>query len=443
MITSKELLASIKPSTTDNIVNIFYNISKVSSKKDKLKILNDNLSQTIKDILYDTYNDNLNFHIKSYNISSAGDYTIEQHYKEFHDLLIELSQNNISGNAARDAVDKCISKFEVPAQMILARILNRNLKIGLSNSAAESITTLTKFPVRLAKEYNPKINIFDGNWMISRKLDGVRCLAFISSHDGCVDVEFKSRQNKTFTTLSNLIPEYVEIFKNIPGDYVIDGEICSVDKNGLESFSGLMSLITRKNYTMPSPKHIIYDFLTLDEFWGKQQSPTFFDRIHKLNSLHINSPHIYVLPQYVLHDKNQLSNLQKQVEQFNWEGLMVAKNVSYEGKRTKNLLKIKSFKDNEYIVTGVIIGDQARNTDDGTIIVTTVAAITIKHKGNVVKVGTGFSQMQRDEWFKDPNKIIGKTVTIRYFEETTDKKTGLKSLRFPTLYYIYENGRQL
>jgi DNA ligase-1 len=57
-------------------------------------------------------------------------------------------------------------------------------------------------------------------------------------------------------------------------------------------------------------------------------------------------------------------------------------------------------------------------------------------------VGSGMDNQQRLEWFKNPNLIIGKEVTIQFFEETVDDKGSL-SLRFPTIKYIYENKRDL
>jgi DNA ligase-1 len=39
-------------------------------------------------------------------------------------------------------------------------------------------------------------------------------------------------------------------------------------------------------------------------------------------------------------------------------------------------------------------------------------------------------------WTKDPSLILGKTITVKYFEETIDKN-GNKSLRFPTLKTIH------
>lgn len=66
----------------------------------------------------------------------------------------------------------------------------------------------------------------------------------------------------------------------------------------------------------------------------------------------------------------------------------------------------------------------------------------ILHKGNDVSVGSGLSLEQRRYYKDHQDELVGKTVTIQYFEETTDKD-GNMSLRFPTCKYIYENGRDI
>ena len=44
-------------------------------------------------------------------------------------------------------------------------------------------------------------------------------------------------------------------------------------------------------------------------------------------------------------------------------------------------------------------------------------------------------------WGDKTEEIIGKTITVQFFEETVDKKTGLYSLRFPILKCVYEGER--
>ena len=67
-----------------------------------------------------------------------------------------------------------------------------------------------------------------------------------------------------------------------------------------------------------------------------------------------------------------------------------------------------------------------------------IAQVWIEHKGYKVKVGSGFTQEQRLKYTQEP--IIGKTITVQYFEETKNDKVGI-SLRFPTVKHIYENKR--
>ena len=119
---------------------------------------------------------------------------------------------------------------------------------------------------------------------------------------------------------------------------------------------------------------------------------------------------------------------------------MLRKNVKYEGKRTKNLLKVKKFFDEEYVVTGATNGDIRIVVEGKEKTINALSQVTIKHKGNIVGVGSGFSLDQRKEFGKDHSKILGKTITVQYFEETENQEGGI-SLRFPTVKHVYENGR--
>ena len=68
--------------------------------------------------------------------------------------------------------------------------------------------------------------------------------------------------------------------------------------------------------------------------------------------------------------------------------------------------------------------------------------MSIKHKENIVNVGSGFSFNQREYYKENPNEIIGKTITVQYFEESQNQN-GEFSLRFPVVKCIYENGRDV
>ena len=114
------------------------------------------------------------------------------------------------------------------------------------------------------------------------------------------------------------------------------------------------------------------------------------------------------------------------------------------GREVMIFLKSKKMHDAEYIVQSVETGPfRVISSDTGLEVEEEMLSrVNIIHKGNIVGVGSGFSLDQRRKYFASPEEIIGKTITVKYFEECNDK-TGKKSLRFPIIKHIYENGREV
>ena len=121
---------------------------------------------------------------------------------------------------------------------------------------------------------------------------------------------------------------------------------------------------------------------------------------------------------------------------------MLRKNVGYEGKRTQNLLKVKKFYDAEYKVISVDFEDHRVIRDGKEVVIPMLAQAYISHKGHEVAVGSGWNQEQRIKYEANPELLIGKTITVQYFEETKNQQGGL-SLRFPTVKHVFENGRNV
>ena len=61
-----------------------------------------------------------------------------------------------------------------------------------------------------------------------------------------------------------------------------------------------------------------------------------------------------------------------------------------------------------------------------------LGGITIDYKSNLVSVGSGFTDEERDYYWNNKDEIIGKIVDIQFFEESTNQKDDGISLRFPT-----------
>ena len=124
----------------------------------------------------------------------------------------------------------------------------------------------------------------------------------------------------------------------------------------------------------------------------------------------------------------------------NWEGFMLRKDRGYEGKRSKNLVKVKKFHDDEYVVVDYDCDKHEVVREGKSVTMDMLAQVWIEHKGHRVKVGSGWSQEQRLQYMD--GSIVGKTITVQYFEETHNDK-GCISLRFPTVKIVHGNKREV
>jgi len=292
------------------------------------------------------------------------------------------------------------------------------------------------FDVALATKYEPKFCDFENEqWLASRKLDGVRCIIRKENDK----ITAYSRQGNEFTTLQKVLDDVAKM----PGDFVLDGEICLMDKNGNEDFQGIMKQIKRKDHTIANPNYIVFDYLTLEEFDSKVGDKRLGDRIKKAitNCWGVDNT-LSVLEQEKVKDVEHLSELISEADKNGYEGIMLRKNVGYEGKRSKNLLKCKKFFDAEYKVLDVEFDTHRIIRDGKEVKERMLAQVWIEHKGYRVAVGSGWNQAQRlwyaGNYLNESN--VGKTITVQYFEETKNQEGGI-SLRFPTVKHVYENGR--
>ena len=149
-----------------------------------------------------------------------------------------------------------------------------------------------------------------------------------------------------------------------------------------------------------------------------------------------------MLEQELIHNNEHFQEWVNEATDNGWEGVMLRADEPYKGKRSKDLLKVKKFFDDEYEVIDVEMGPFRYVLDGKEHEEIMLSCVTIKHKGYDVRVGSGFTIDQRQEFYKNPNKVRGKQILVQYFEETKNQDGGI-SLRFPTFKYLYENKRDI
>lgn len=248
----------------------------------------------------------------------------------------------------------------------------------------------------LASKYDGTQDI--KNWIMSEKLDGVRCV-----WDG----------EKMLTRNGNLFypPDY--FIKDFPKDMILDGELF-IDRG---EFQKTVSIVRRqdKGDGWKQIKYLVFD--------GPAISGVFSKRLKVLEETlsKIDSPYIKLHKHEVCKNPEHLEKEMKRITGLGGEGVMLRDPKSkYEHRRVKTMLKVKEFHDDEATVVG-----QEKGTGR---LENLMGAIVVKNKaGKTFKVGSGFTDKERAN---PPKK--GTVITYRYFELTKD---GIP--RFPTFMRVH------
>ena len=411
-----------------------------SSSTDKVQIIKD-ADPFIHKVLEYTYNPFKQYYVTSKTCiknSQLINEDISHLGLELFNVLDQLNTRNVTGHDAITLVNSFVASCQSNGELIY-KIIDKNLDIRAGDKVINKAVPnlIPTFSVALAKEYDGKCD-WNDNWHASRKLDGVRCLAIVDENGDC---KLYSRMGKQLTTLDK-VKEAIEKTNVI--NQVFDGEICLMDENGNEDFQGVMKELRRKDHQIENPIFMVFDMIHKPEFDNQKGTEILSERLRKLRAWQggrrTNARILRYTEQFVVTGDGHFNTWSELAAKNGWEGFMVRKDVGYEGKRSKNLLKIKKFFDAEYEVIDFDIDDHEIVINNRSETVPMLSQVWIEHKGHKVKVGSGWTHEQRLKYID--GSIVGKTITVQYFEEALNQD-GCHSLRFPVVKHIYEGERDV
>lgn len=322
-------------------------------------------------------------------------------------------------------------------------VVNKDLKakvgVKLLNQAlaAAGVALVPEYETALGETWDGEWEFWnEGEWYVSRKFDGLRCQLFFGNGDAA---EAKSRSGNIYTTLGKLC----RVLDDWEGPRVVlDGEVALATR-GEDDFHGIQKEWSRKDHTIENPVLHCFDLLSFEEFKAGTSPRPWAERQACLRSLlwGLECPAFkHVVQKPLGNDPALLARWSAMSKGRGWEGLIARRNAAYVGRRSWDILKIKHFLDAEYVVERTRNGRKGIQVDGVLEERDCMAAVGIRHKGNLVGVGSGWTDEERLRYYEDPSLIIGKTITVQYVQETADAK-GNPSLRFPTVKAIHGETR--
>jgi len=252
------------------------------------------------------------------------------------------------------------------------------------------------------------------------KLDGIRC---ILTKDGMF-----SRNGKSIISAPHIFDSVKPLFETNP-DLIFDGELYA-DKFA-NDFNKIVSLVKKTKPTTNDLKeskelieYHIYDL--------PSSNKNFVHRAYDLailfetrSELH---PYCRIVETYKVPSEDVVTELYEKYIEEGYEGQMLRLDSKYENKRSKSLLKHKSFIDEEFEILDIVEGEGNRSGTAGYMVFNTGEGK--RFKSNVKGTWDETAEMLRNK-----KQLIGKQATIKYFNLTPD---GIP--RFPFVINIDRNS---
>ena len=417
--------------TLQHFNNFVKEITSSNSRLHKQAVLqkykNDEVVKKYLQICFDPY--------RVYGISNRKLYKeVTGKYEDWVNSVFDLFEFLEENNTGTDhAISTCqevlhnISKYDMEAGALLEKLICKDLSIGCDSKTInkEIPGLIPTFEVMLANKYFDKPECVEGKaFAITTKIDGGRIIALKENGQ----VSFYTRAGQKYEGLVDLESEMLQF---MPDNTCLDGEITLLDRGDLSSKEAYKQTMKIVRQTTNMEKHgikmLVFDWMPAEEFKKQDCHYSYQGRRAWLGE--IFSSHEFkffeMLPTlYVGCDTSKITEILEEQVAKGEEGIMINDyHAPYEFKRTNALLKVKKMQTLDLEIIGFEEGEGR--------LAGTLGAILVRYKnGNVVKVGSGFSDEMRNMIWDHQDKCLCAICEVQYFEETTNADGG-ESLRFP------------
>lgn len=397
-----------------HIYNLCTQLQSITSTKAKQQFLLDNRCDEFDEFLKWLLDPQIVTGIDRKKLKKKVDVSCFASFDYLDQALYYLQSNNTGRDVDVYACQRYISSNPDYADFLTA-VFTKSLKLGVDvklvnkaygddfifNWEVQQAYPIEKYPLK------------PNEWItITQKCNGVRATYYRGKIMARSGVEFKGLDHILAT-----LDAYPEL--------VFDGELMLKDKTGLtdnEAFRKATGIIN-SDEDKSEICMTVFDIIPLADFESSSPKVKYSKRREMFNGF-VDADNVKFLPTlYQGTDHSQIPILLDKMVAEDKEGLMVNLDVPYKRKRHSGILKVKRFYTMDLRVVSIEEGEGKY--------VGMLGKVNVEFNGNVVGVGSGFTDEQRIKYWEDKDYLVNKIIEVKYKEVSTDKKTGLQSLQFP------------
>lgn len=343
-------------------------------------------------------------------------------YNNIFDICDMLSKKKgVDNSIIKTVASYILSRTDKDEREVCIKLLAKTLRLGVTAKTVNKVIPglIPEWEVQQAYSID-KYPIEDGTeFWLTQKLNGVRATFY--------NGKFIARSGSPYNGLEHIIEKIEHLSMS---DYVLDGELTLNDKGSLsdnEAFRVATGILNSDGMNKTAICYTVFDIIPQEDFDSNSPEVTYSERrkiLDTFSEFATEDGALRILPVlYQGNDKAKIGELLEQMVAEDKEGLMLNTDVPYKKTRHKGILKIKRF----YTMDLRIVGcEEGTGRLEGTL-----GALVLEYKNNRVKVGSGFTDEQRTEFWNNKESIIGNLCEVKYKEISSDKNTGLESLQFP------------
>lgn len=358
-------------------------------------------------------------------------------FHSFDELMAYVRKNHTGSDDILASVQAYLDSVNPELRTFYIGIITKTIRVGCDAKTvndALGYEFIPQWEVQQAYQIG-KLKMNENEWFsLSQKLNGVRGTYF--------EGKLISRQGKEFTGLEHILEDIQQLIPN-SDEWVVDGELIRKNVEHIsdnENFRLTTGILSQEDGDKRQIQLVIFDILPKAEFLRGESQLRYRDRLEQLKDLEQriqrrNLSNLRIVD--VLYTGNDMSMISKCLDRMiaeGKEGLMLNRNCKYFTRRHNGILKVKQF----YTVDLEIV-----DLEEGTGRLSgTLGAFVVRYKNNYLRVGSGMTDDQRKKFWDDGLNLIGRVIEVKYKDESYDRRTGLRSLQFPTFVQLRELGKQ-
>jgi DNA ligase-1 len=329
------------------------------------------------------------------------------------DLLDKLASRELTGNAAKEAIEKALKSLTPKSAELLTKIIKKDLVAGFSAKAVNKAApgTIYTFECMLAHKFEEKRITFP--IAVEPKYDGVRCLAMVKNDE----VKFFSRTGKEYLNYEHIGVDLLTLLEKsgITEDWVFDGEAMA------ETFNETVGSARRSGGNALDSKYYYFESMSAKDFEEGNKLPHAKRRaaMNEMTGQNLEYDYIVKTPMIIAKNLDNIMDMYTRILGEGGEGVIVKPlRGLYQRKRSYDWLKIKDMNSADCVIRGTFEGE-------GTM-VGTLGGFIVDFKDVEVRVGSGLTGAMRSLVWSDRGSVNGKMIEVQYHEVTPDG-----SLRHP------------